>query len=264
MIDQETEIKSCENCPITSVLIQITGTPKKINFEPANPYPLLKNLQDRLKKDEHIPAVAYNIVTLHPEPNRTFPPFIQGQITWDENGHRKTLKVGHQIFSLEFSFKKSYLSYENSIKETLKKVLGYIDKANIFEVIQIVVRYVNTIELDQNQDSPFDIQKYFNLAILASNLESAFLSIGSKFEFVSPNKGNRIIGINTGMRANQKRGVIISTIQTIGTSILDEKIKLNHEIVLNEIQSIKEEIKKTFFGALTKTTKEQIIGVRYE
>ena len=79
---------------------------------------------------------------------------------------------------------------------TLQRMLNYINEANIFEVIQLVVRYVNKIEIKTGEEKDFNIGKYFNTSF-SYRLNKPLLNTNFNIEFMSSYQKNRIIGINT-------------------------------------------------------------------
>lgn len=274
MTDPKKTVKSCKNCTITEVWAQIIGMPGERKEDPTNPYPLFNNLKESLQKSQYqlqwklLPKsdpTLFNIQTGH-HTVPISPPFWNGEISWIEHNQKKVIRAGHRFFALHTLFNKNspYINYKESFQNTLKKIIDYIEDLNIFEAIQITVRYVNTIEINQTQDGPFDIKNYFNTSV-SSHLTSPLLSTNFNFEFTSPDNRNRIIGINTDIRrGNPTTHSITNTIQTTGVNQLEKKMKLNDECIFNEIQSIKEELKEVFFGSMTEATKNNIMEVKYE
>ena len=272
-MEEAKTVKNCKNCTITEVWIQVIGMPGEHKEDPANPYPLFNNLKESLQKNQYqlqwkiLPRsnpTLFNIQTGSHKVSIS-PPFWNGEISWKENDQEKVIRVGHRFFALHTLFNKSspYISYKDSFQNTLKKVINYIEDSNIFEAIQITVRYVNTIEINQTQNGAFDIRKYFNTSI-SSHLKRPLLSTNFNFEFTSPDKKDRIIGINTDIRKrNPKTHSIMSVIQTTGVNPLEKKTKLNNEHIFEEIQSIREELKKVFFNTMTENTKKNIMEVEY-
>ena len=266
-------VKHCKNCTITEVWVQITGMPGERREDPANPYPLFNNLKQSLQKNQYklqgkiLPKSNPTLFDIQTGSHKVSisPPFWNGEISWIENNQKKVIRVGHRFFALHTLFNKNspYINYENSFQNTLKKIINYIEDLNIFEVIQITVRYINTIEVNQIQGGTFDIGKYFNISV-SSHLSKSFLSTNFNFEFTSSNKRNRIIGINTNIRGGDPRTrSIINTIQTTGVNPLEKRIRLNDEHIFDEIQSIREELKEVFFDTMTENTKSNIMEVKY-
>ena len=154
-----------------------------------------------------------------------------------------------------------YINYNDSFNKTLQKVINYIDRSNVFEAIQITVRYVNTITIKVEQKNKFDIGKYFNINA-SYKLDKPLLNTNFNFEFLSSDKKNRIMGINVSIRGNP-RNETLNIIQTTSVNPLEQKIKLNDKVILDEVKSIKEELKDVFFNSMTDTTKNEIMEVQY-
>lgn len=140
--------------------------------------------------------------------------------------------------------------------------MNYIQEANIFESIQIIFRYINRIEISTGEKRDFNVGKYFNTNV-SYKLSKPLLRTTSKFEFISNNKKNRIIGINTDISGHPKTQNIVSVIQTTGVNPLEKKIKLNNSDIFNEIKSTKEELKEVFFDIMTDETKNKIMEAQY-
>ncbi|MDE0118528.1 MAG: TIGR04255 family protein [Bdellovibrionales bacterium] len=271
MIEKKT-VKSCKNCTITEVWVQVLGMPSEYKNDPTNPYPLFKNLQTALESDGHQldkctikktdNPVLLNIQT-GPHKISISNPFWNGEIIWKENNQKKILRVGHKFFALHALFDQNhpYINYDDSFNKTLCKVINYIDSSNIFDAIQITVRYVNVMTIGVNQEKKFDVGQYFNTNV-SYKLNKRLLNTNFNFEFASSDKRNRIIGINTIIRGTAMNKVL-NIVQTTGVSPLGQKTKLNDAIVFNEIKSIKEELKDVFFDTMTDTTKNKIMGVQY-
>ena len=264
-------VKSCKNCTISEVWVQITGMPGET--DPANPYQLFNNLKESLQKKNHqlqcklLPRNSPVLFNIQAGQHKTAisPPFWNGEIDWTDSNQRNMLRVGHRFFAFHSIFDKNspYISYRSSFQETLKKIISFLKDTNIFEAIQITVCYVNRIEIDNKQNGSFDIGKYFN-ANCSFQVKKPLLRTNFNFEFISSKKQNRIIGINTNIKGNSQNQSIINTIQTIGVSPLEKKMKLNSASAFNEISSIREELKEAFFEAMTEETKNNIMGVKYE
>ena len=266
-------VKNCKNCTISEVWVQVTGMPSEIKKQdPTDPYPLFSNLKTSLEKDNYqlggqiLPRdnpVLFNIQTGQHKTSIS-PPFWNGEIQWAENNYKKIIRVGHQFFALHslFDYKTPYINYKDSFQTTLQRVLSYISEANIFEVIQLVVRYVNKIEINTVEGQDFNIGKYFNTSF-SYRLNKPLLNTNFNIEFMSSYKKNRIIGINTHISGHSKAQGIINTVQTTGVNPLEKKIKLNDNDILSEIKSVKEELKEVFFDAITEETKNNIMEVEY-
>ena len=258
-------VRSCNNCTIVEVWVQIIGAPEKNETDPVNPYPLFKNLKDALVKDGYQLEVETLIQNNSVFPkSQISPPSLKGEITWREDNQKKVLRMGHQFFALHSFFEKSspYENYENSFKKTLQRVISYIEERNIFEAIQITVRYINMIELNTEQDGSFNIRKHFNTGFFYA-LDNILVKTSSSFQVLSTKK-NRTIEMNTDIKGNPKNNSLISIIQTTGANSLEKKIKLNDESIFKVIESTKEELKELFFDAMTDETKTKIIGAKYE
>ena len=264
-------VKSCKNCTISEVWVQITGMPGEYRADPTTPYPLFTNLKDALEKEHQLQykilprnnPILFNIQTGHHK-TAISPPFWNGEINWTEGGQGKILRVGHRFFAFHSVFNKNapYTSYNDSFQTTLKRIINYLKDSNIFEAIQIIVCYANTIEISNKQNESFNIGKYFN-ANCSFQMQRPLLRTNFNFEFVSDRKKNRVIGINANIAGNQKNQSIINIIQTTGANPLDKKTKLNSESMFNEIISIKEELKEAFFESMTEETKNNIMEVEY-
>ena len=265
-------VKSCKNCTISEVWVQITGMPGEDRTDLTNPYPLFTNLKDVLSKEHQLQykilpkkdsPVLFNIQT-GPHKVSVFPPFWNGEIVWTEDNQKKILRVGHRFFAFHSLFDKNnpYVSYKTSFQKALQKIINQIDDSNIFEAIQIMVCYVNTIEISNKQNGSFNIGKYFNTNY-SSQIQRPLLKTGFNFEFLSADRQNRVIGINANIAGNKANQSIINTIQTTGVNPLEKKTKLNSENVFNEIKSIKEELKEVFFDSMTEETKNNIMEVDY-
>lgn len=266
-------IKNCKNCTISEVWVQIIGMPSEIKKQdPTDPYPLFSNIKKSLEKDncqiegQILPRDNPVIFNVQTGQHRTSisPPFWNGEINWTENNYKKVIRVGHQFFALHslFNNKAPYINYNDSFQNTLQRVLNYIKESNIFEAIQLVVRYVNKIEINTETEKPFNMGKYFNTSF-SYKLKEPLLNTNLNIEFVSSYKKNRIIGINTHISGKPKNQGIINTVQTTGVNPLDKKIRLNSGNILNEIKSIKEELKEVFFKVVTEETKNNIMEVEY-
>ena len=232
-------VKSCKNCTISEVWVQITGMPKENKTNPLNPYPLFKNLQSSLEKNGYqlqqgqlLPANDPVLVNIQSGSHNVSisPPFWNGEIIWSENNQKKVLRVGHQFFALHSIFNKNnpYVNYESSFKETLSRVMGYIKDVNVFEAVAITFRYVNTIEITQEQNEKFNMGEYFKTKF-SCQLEKPLLSAQLNCEFISDKK-NRVMSINTNTRGVPPAR-IINTIKTTGVSSLESAVRFNDERV---------------------------------
>ena len=270
MTVQKKTVKNCKNCTITEVWVQITGMPGEI--DPSNPYPLFHNLKESLTKEHSqlqckmLPSsnpVLFNIQTGHHKVSIS-PPFWNGEIKWNENSQKKILRIGHHFFALHSIFDKNspYVNYDSSFRITLEKIINYIRDLNIFEAIQITVRYVNTIEINNKQNGAFNIGKYFNTS-LSSQVKKPLLNTNLNFAFASSDKKNRIIEISINIRGNPKTQGIINVVQTTGVNPLEQKIQLNDKNIFTKISSIREELKEVFFDTMTEETKNNIMEVQY-
>ena len=270
MINKKT-VKSCKNCTITEVWVQIIGMPGEYKNDPTNPYPLFKNLQAALSKKGH--KLICNVkkvnnpvlLNIQSGSHKTsiVQPFWNGEIIWKENNQKKLLRVGHRFFTLHSLFEKNhpYVNYNDSFNKTLQTIINYIDDSNVFEAIQITVRYINTIIIKVEQERKFNVGKYFNINA-SYNLNKPLLNTNFNFEFQSSDKKNRIIGINTNIRGKSVNE-ILNIIQTTGVNPLEQTIKLNDPVIFDEVKSIKEELKDVFFSSMTDIIKNEIMEVQY-
>lgn len=269
MTNQKKTVKNCKNCTITEVWAQIIGVPKS-KFDLTDPYPLFKNLKNSLEKDGHQLNCTIKYPTgFTPTQTRNTPilnsvPIWNGEIKWKENNITKVLRLGDQFFGLHSLFKDSpYINYEQSFENSFKKIIGYIEEKNTFEAIQIIFRYINTINLTKEQNGNFNIGKYLK-AIVGFNLDQPLLSSVFNYEFMSSIKKNRVIGLNTQLGATPKNeNKILTIIRTTGVNSLEQKIKLNNNEIFSEIKDIKDELKKVFFDIMTDHTKNNIMEVQY-
>ncbi len=261
-------VKSCKNCTINEVWVQITGMPSAL--DQTNPYPLFSDLKKNLEKDYQlqcgitdknkpvllgIQSGVHNVSIC--------PPFWNGQIKWEEGKQTKIIRTGHQFFALHSLFDETnpYISYESSFEETLKNIMTYIKVDNSFKAVQIIIRYVNTLEFQKNERGQFDMGKYLNVNF-SYNLKNAVLTSHFNCDFQSLSKPNRIIGISTAIRGN-KTNSVTSIVQTTGVNPLENSILLNDGQIFDEIKSVKEELKTVFFEIMTEHTKNEIMEVRY-
>lgn len=266
----ENTVKSCKNCTITEVWVQIIGTPKN-KFDPTDPYPLFKNLKDSLEEKEsrqlnctvsypvrHTPTQSQNAPILNSIPA------WNGEIKWKEDNIVKVLRLGDHFLGLHSIFKEShYSNYEQSFENSFKRIMGHIEEKNTFEVIQIIFRYINTIDLAKEQNGDFHIGKYLK-ATVGFNLEQPLLSSVFNYEFMSSSKENRIIGLNTRFSVAPKdENKIATSIRTTGIQSLEQKIKLNNDQIFSEVKGIKDELKTVFFDVMTDYTKNDIMEVQY-
>ena len=96
-------VKSCKNCTISEVWVQITGMPDRFNL--ARQYSLFNHLKQSLEKENHklkcglreVRPGFFNEQTLE-----IYPPFWNGEIRWTENNHKKILRNRTSIFSFTF------------------------------------------------------------------------------------------------------------------------------------------------------------------
>ena len=261
-------VKSCKNCTISEVWVQITGMPRELDL--THPYPLFHNLQKHLRKDgrnlqcgiSRNSPVLFNIQSGKHNVS-ICPPFWNGEIKWEENNYKKIIRTGHQFFALHsiFSKQSSYVDYESSFATTLKKILGCIENENSFKAVQVIVRYINTIEVPKSADGKFNIGSYLNTNF-SYHLNNPVLASHFNYDLQSSYKQNRVIGVNTVIRGH-KNNSVISSVQTTGVASLEKQIELNDAAIYEEIKSIKEELKEVFFDVMTDKTKTEIMEVQY-
>ena len=262
MKNQAKIVKSCKNCTISELWVQITGMPGEDRTEPTNPYPLFTNLKEALSKEHRLQCKLleqnspklFDIQTGHHTVS-VFPPFWNGEIRWEENRYQKIVRTGHRFFALHsiFSKQSAYVDYESSFATTLKKILGHIENKNSFKVIQIIVRYINTMEFPKTPDGKFNIGDYLNTSF-SYRLNYPVLASDFNYDCQSPYDKNRVIGINTIIRGH-KNNNITSIVQTTGVASLEKQIELNDTVIYEEIKSIKEELKEVFFNVMTEKNK---------
>ena len=263
-------VKSCKNCTISEVWVQITGMPKELYL--ANPYPLFENLKESLKNEGHDELqcgisdknkpVLINIKS-GPHNVSIYPPFWNGEIRWIEDNRKRIIRTGHQFFAMHSLFNKQnpYISYDRSFEKTFKKVIGYIKDKSSFKAVQIIVRYINTMEVPKESDGKFNIGKYLNTNF-SYHLNNPVLKSHFNYEFKSSHKENRVIGVNTVITGN-KNNNIISAVHTTGVDTLEKSAELNDARIYDKIKSIKEELKEVFFDIMSETTKNEIMEVQY-
>ena len=261
-------VKSCKNCTISEIWMQVTGMPKELN--PANPYPSFYNLRKSLEKkyklqcgvtDKNKP-VLFNIKPGSHQMSLC-PSFWNGEIRWEKDGKAYILRTGHQFFAFHSLFKyRPYTNYEYSFETKLKEIIAFINSDDIFKAVQIIVRYINTIEIPKKEDGSFDIDKYLNISF-SNRLNHPILTSQFNYEFKSF-KHNGVIGVNTAFKENRVTDCITSVVQTTGVILLENQISLNDQMVFKEIKSIKDELRKYFFDLVTDKTKNEIMEVQYE
>ncbi len=269
---------SCKNCTITEVWVQITGMPKEL--DPTNPYPLFRNLRAGLEKKylEKKYEVQYGLtdknrpVLINVAPGSSqisvCPPFWNGEIRLNKNGKIKIIRTGHQFFAFHSLFDRNnpYVSYASSFERYLKEIIDNINSSNIFETLQIIVRYINTIVMPKQPNGSFDMEKYMNINFAYRMNNPTIMTSQFNCEFRS-NKNN-IIGINTHfqeeIRENSSTNSILSIVRTTGVASLENLVMLNDLIIFEKIKSIKDKLKDTFFEIMTDETKNKIMGVQYE
>ena len=268
MKNQKRTVKSCKNCTISEVWVQITGMPRELDL--SHPYPLFHNLKKHLSKDGHNlqcgilenRPVLFNIQSGKHNVFRC-PPFWNGEIKWEENNHKKIIRTGHQFFALHSIFSKQYpyIDYESGFAITLKKVLECIENENSFKAVQVIVRYINTIEIPKDADGKFNISSYLNTNF-SYNLNNPVLVYRFNYNLQSSYKQDRMIGVDTVIKGH-KNNSVISFIQTTGVASLEQQMELNNAAVYKKIKSIKEELKEVFFDVMTNKTKTEIMEVQY-
>ena len=268
MKNQGKTVRSCKNCTISEVWVQVTGLPRELDL--TNPYPLFHNLQKHLNKDgrnlncgiSKDSPVLLNIQSGQHNVS-ICPPFWNGEIKWTENNYNKIIRTGHQFFALHSIFNKQspYIDYESSFATTLKKVLGYIENENSFKAVQIIVRYINTMEIPKTADGKFNIGNYLKTNF-SYHLNNPILASHFNYDLQSSYKKNRVIGVNTVIKGH-KNNNIVSAVQTTGIASLEKQIELNDTAIYGEIKSIKEELKEVFFDVMTDKTKNEIMEVQY-
>ncbi len=268
MKTQKNTVKTCQNCTISEVWVQITGMPRELDL--TNRHPLFRNLQRNLQKDGYNlnygisdnKPVLFNIQSGKHHVS-ICPPFWNGEIRWAENNHKKIIRTGHQFFALHSIFSKQfpYIDYESSFATTLRKVLRYIKHEDSFKVVQITVRYINRMEIPKTDDGKFNIGDYFNTNF-SYRLKNPILGSHFNYDLQSSYDKDRVIGINTVIQGH-KKGSVVSTIQTTGVTSLEQQVVLNDMVIDREIKSIKEELKEVFFDVMTHKTKNDIMEVQY-
>ena len=262
-------VKSCKNCTISEVWVQITGMPQEL--DPTNPYPLFHNLKKHLEKEHSLQCgvsdknkpVLLNIQSGSRQMS-ICPPFWNGEMKWEKDGKTQILRTGHQFFAFHSLFNKSnsYTNYEYSFEKNLKEIMQFITSDDIFKSLQVIVRYINTIEMPKRDDGSFDMNKYLNISF-AHRLSNPVLTSQFNYEFKS-STNNGIIGVNTAFRGNASNNCITSVVQTTGVTPLESQIPLNDQLMFKKVKSIKDELKDIFFDIMTDKTKNEIMGVQYE
>ena len=264
-------VKTCKNCTISEVWVQITGMPDKINQ--TDPYPLFSNLKKCLEEKYELQCMLrnaqptlLNIQTGQHNIN-ICPPFWNGEIRWTDNNSKKILRTGHQFMALHSLFNQEtpYISYNESFQKILKETLSYIKTDRTFKAIEVRMQYINKIILKTESGGNFNIKDYFKAGFFLNlGYPLRFMNSNFHYEFNSPN--NNIIGMNTNIRANPsaQNNELISIIETTGVNLLKERVELSDEsTLLSKIQSIKQELKKIFFDTMTDNTKNNIMEVQY-
>ena len=249
--------------------MQITGMPDK--FNPANPYPLFDNLKKSLEEKNTLQCglrkghpVLVNIQTTQHN-IEICPPFWNGEIRWKESNCKKILRTGHQFLALHslFDEQNPYTNYKDSFEHTFEKLIKYLEKCQVFETIELRIRYINAIKLKTQQNGEFNIKNYFNAGFF-HHLDHPLRirNSGFNYEFSS---NDIILGVNTRIKALPlPQSNLLAVIETTGIKELKEKIHLNDaKNILKQTRLIKEELKTTFFNVMTDNTKDNIMGVQY-
>jgi len=181
MTDKKKTVKSCKNCTISEVWVQITGAPDKLS--PADPYSLFNSLKKALESQYQLQCGLRKgqPVLLNTETGKhdmdVCPPFWNGEIRWVENSQKKILRTGHQFFAIHslFDGQNSYNNYRQSFETAFQKVISCVEDSQAFEAIELKFRYVNTINLQTKATGEFDLRDYFNAGFFY--LEYIYLSL---------------------------------------------------------------------------------------
>ncbi len=263
-------VKSCKNCTISEVWVQITGMPNTRNL--AQPYPLFEHLKQFLEKEnyklqcglrrEHHP-VLLNIQTQRHN-MEICPPFWNGEIKWTENNHKKILRTGHQFLALHslFNEKVPYINYASSFECTLKKIIQSISDNQAFETIELRMRYINTIKLKTQPNDSFNVRDYFKVGFF-HDLGYPLSIRNSSFNYEYNTPEGIILGVNTSIRVTSLPDNLLAVVETTGVKELKEKIKLNTIDIINQLKLIKEKLKEIFFDIMTDKTKDDVMKVQY-
>lgn len=270
MKNQTKTVKGCKNCTISEVWVQITGMPDKIS--PADQYSLLNSLKKVFEKKHQLQCGLRKgwPVLLNAETGQhdldICPPFWNGEIRWTENSQKKILRIGHQFFAFHSLFDKynSYNSYKLSFETTFQKIISSLEDSQVFKAAELKFKYVNTINLQTKTNGEFDLRDYFNAGFFY-NLKHPFSVKHSNFSYeFNSKKSGIIINVNTSIKTKEPgKSFLTAVIETAGTDLLQENLKLNNKTIIKKTKAIKEEIKTMFFDFMTDNTKENIMEVRY-
>ena len=269
---QTKNVKSCKNCTISEVWVQIAGMPDKLNI--VQPYPLFDHLKQFLEKENYKlqcelrkgHPVLLNIQT-HKHNMEICPPFWNGEIRWTENNYKKILRAGHQFLALHSLFSRQipYLNYKNSFEYTLEKIIKSINDNQSFETIELRMRYINTIKLKTQLNGSFNVRDYFKVGVF-HDLSYSLPIRNSSFNYEYDTSNGIILGVNITIAGNPSlpnTNNLLAIVETTGVKELKEKIKLNNTDILNQLKLIKEKLKGTFFDIMTDNTKDNIMEVQY-
>ena len=263
-------VKSCKNCTISEVWVQITGMPDKLS--PADPYSLFNSFKKALESKHQLQGglrkgrpVLLNIGTGQHDLD-ICPPFWNGEIRWIEEDQKQILRTGHQFFALHslFNGQSSYNNYKQSFETAFQKIISYVEDDQAFEAAELKFRYVNTIGLQERSNGEFDLRDYFNAGFFY-NLKHPIPIKHSNFSYeFNSKKSGIMIGINTSIKAGRAdKSPLTATIETTGRDLLKRNIKLNDGKIIQKTKSIKEELKTVFFDFITENTKDNIMEVQY-